>query len=102
MGDAMKRRSGIGGKPIKGQHRKAVKPKRRDAQKFAVNSDSSRINREGDVARLSARASRGVGTTGGESEVLQVIRGSAGYLQPVFAAMLENAVRICDPTFGII
>jgi GAF domain-containing protein len=35
------------------------------------------------------------------SEVLGVISGSPGELEPVFKKMLENAVRVCDASYGI-
>ena len=96
----MKSRSKAGGAPIKGRRRKAPKPERRNAPKTAPRSKSSPSSEDTVVARLTHELRETTEQHSATSEILRVISTAPSDLQPVFQAMLKNAVRPCDAKFG--
>ena len=96
----MRRHSRSGDKPIKKRHSKTEKPKRRDPPKAARRYNSTDTSPEIQVARLTHELQASVARENATSEVLRIISSSPGELKPVFNAMLENAVRLCEAEFG--
>ena len=96
----MKRRSRTGGVTSKARGRKTTKPKRRNVPNGFARRASLGAVHEADFARVSRELNEAREEQTATSEVLQVISRFPGDVQPVFAALLEKAVRICDATFG--
>src|SRR5215831_18148807 len=93
----MRRRSRASSKLIKARSRKraALKlagdapPRRRRSADLLQQLDSRTRERDEALEREKASA-----------KVLRIISTSPGELKPIFQAMLENAVRICEAVFG--
>ena len=96
----MKRRSTVSGQPAKVRRPKAPKPKRVPPPHEASRPTSSAAGKEGEVAQLARELNEALERETATSEVLQVISRSSGDLEPLFATILEKAVRICDAAFG--
>ena len=93
----MKRRDKTGGKAAKTQRLKTLK--RRNSPKNMQRGISLATGEETNV-QLTRELAEAREREAATSEVLKVISSSPGQLEPVFNAMLENAVQICGAKFG--
>ena len=92
----MRRRYRAGPERAKSRRRKTVTQKRRRLH----NTSAANHKTQSDLAQLSRERDEALEREKATAEVLRVISASPGELQPVFQAMLTNAVRICEAKFG--
>lgn len=97
----MKRRSTAGGKAGKSaRHKTATLKRRRTLPKAVPGRRSPTTSQEREIARLTRERDEALEQQAATSDILSVIGRSRADVQPVFEAVLDNAVRICDAQAG--
>ena len=98
----MRRRSKPGGQSAKSLRRKAATSGRRDVPKAVHRPGSAPAGQETEVVRLTRELIEAHELQAATAEVLRVISISPHDIQPVFDAIAENAVRICQGRFSFV
>jgi signal transduction histidine kinase len=93
----MRRRSGAGPERAKLRRRKTVRQKRRGLHNPCAADHKTQF----DVAQLVRERDEALEREKATAEVLRIISSSAGELEPVFDAMLANATRLCEASYGL-
>ncbi len=93
-------RSKAPGKRAIARRRKTMRPKARRLAKAASRSSVAQLKPT--IARLTHALNAAAEQQKATSEVLRVISTYPGDLEPVFATLLTNAVRVCDANNGAI
>src|SRR5262249_23547171 len=100
----MRRPARAGAKRAKSRRLKSKTQKRRGGLKTPrpLNPSTAHRKTRSDVAQLTRERDEALEREKATAEVLHVISSSPGELEPVFRAMLGNAVRLCKAKFGVL
>ena len=96
----MKRPSKISGASAKTRHPNSAKLKHRSVPKQATSRAASDADQSEEIHQLARELNEALRRETATSDVLEVISHSSGELEPVFRAILEKAIAICDAKFG--
>ncbi len=94
------RRRRKGGEKAKTRQRKTATPRRRNGPAAARRRGAASARQKAEIARLTRELDEASQQQAATAEVLQIISGSSGDLQPAFGKMLAHAARICDAKYG--
>src|SRR5512142_1511647 len=82
------------------EDRRGRTPQKRATRQNAVLRRHTGATNLADTARLARERDEALEREKASAEILRIISRSPGELKPIFQAMLENAVRICEAVFG--